>query len=109
MKFDFLLLCANSHTSLRVFDVLAIMLRVKAIQKRVIKEGIMSPKISINGENPSLCDGNKNFEAVVRIMPKWTLEEHLREILKDYESLEDVPWETRKEEASKPMYLVRYE
>jgi hypothetical protein len=36
-------------------------------------------------------------------------EEHLREVLKNIRSLNDVPLETRKKEASIPLYLVRYE
>lgn len=84
-------------------------MKVKNIQKRVVKDGIMTPKIGINPENPQLSDRNKRFEAAVTVLPRGILEEHLREIMKDYEFLRDVPLKTRKEEAIKPMYLIRYE
>ena len=69
----------------------------------------MSPKVRINDENSSSCNRNENFEVAVRVLPGSVLGEHSRDKVKDYESLKNVPWETRKEEANKPIYLVRYE
>ncbi len=66
-------------------------------------------KRSTRRRHPSLHSENKNFEAAVKALPENALEEHLTEILKDYEFLDDVPSETKKKEASKPMYLIRYE
>jgi hypothetical protein len=38
-----------------------------------------------------------------------TKEEHLGQALKNVASLEDLTLESRKKEASKPFYLIRYE
>jgi len=88
---------------------LLLLQRVKKFPKRVKRGRIMSPKVRINDENPSSHGNNENFEAAGRVMPESVLGEHPRDKVKDYESLKNVPWETRKEEANKPIYLIRYE
>ncbi len=74
-----------------------------------MKKEIVPQKASSNDKNPSSYNRNNDFETLVKVLPWSILEEHLKEIQKDYKFLKDEPLETRKEEAIRPMYLIRYE
>jgi hypothetical protein len=89
--------------------VLVIILQVEDMRKKTVKKSILSPKASINGENPSSLDTKEDFEGASSVLSESMLKQHLREIRKDYKFLKDEPLEMRKEEAIQPLYITRYE
>lgn len=67
-----------------------------------MKKKVTSRSVRMNSEN-------KNSEAVVKARPKSELDDYLSEILMNYRFSDGVALEIKKEEASKPLYLTRYE
>ena len=66
-------------------------------------------KRTVNSRSAHVSSTDKNSEAVVKACPKGELKEYLSEILCNYRFLDGVALEAKKEEASKPLYLTRYE
>ncbi len=60
-------------------------------------------------ENKKPSKDAQSFEESIAHVPSEISEEHLREILKNRQSLKEVSLGTRKKQASHLLYLVRYE